>query len=723
MAKHKDILNAALKALLAGVEASAWVKIPATFISEIASLPEDKRDALGNASAEKFDELLAQAEISTTNAALAAVGTKQVKVLVSNLARLSVDKLDALAKLTQDQLEEILGILIAIHKNTEDIKTGIEKNQSAIDGIRAQADDDKKRTAERRWQYIQNHPIRSIEILFILKGAVGFDWFREILEDTRLTFSRDKPSFKLGQLLVASPDPNTKEPSPTMERCVCSYWEIYEPEKGYWFKKIAPNVRAFTTVAGFDATAHWSVLGVKHVEKLQDIGLLTEVGVSIPARAYQVGVEEFAFRFIGDTFSFSVRLSEHGLSFLHEMASTQHVVVKDGKPAPIGSIFSGVQLLEMFYSQLLPRQKNEESKHEFGFGGISGPSGKAMSFYPMMPKGFMETAESKEYTFTITVPGKIDTASRIKKLEQKLKSDPTDTRAYGELAALYSQEGRLQDALKCLETAFEKAPPMAEVHGLMAQCLAEVGRHDEALAHLKKAEVLAPKNTMVQTSLGVCLQELGKYEEALTHFQAAARIEPSKASCQFNLSMAFAAVERYSEALAPAQRAVVLAPDDHRAEMHLGVLLTMEDQTTEAIHHFEKATRLSPKSGDAYELLGQHLAKTNQHEKAVVSLQQAVKIEKTAMRYGLLGESLAGLSRWAEAEVAYRCGLKLEPNHSAMLTNLGAAIATLGRLPEAAETFEQAIRADPSNVTAQQNLAQLRKMMAMNQTTDRPRDE
>jgi len=45
VAKRKDILNAALKALLSAAETSAWVKVPATFIAEIASLPKDKRDA------------------------------------------------------------------------------------------------------------------------------------------------------------------------------------------------------------------------------------------------------------------------------------------------------------------------------------------------------------------------------------------------------------------------------------------------------------------------------------------------------------------------------------------------------------------------------------------------------------------------------------------------------------------------------------------------------
>jgi len=576
----------------------------------------------------------------------------------------------------------------------------------------AETDDEKKRAAERRWQYIQNHPIRGVKILLVLKGAVGFEWFRELLEDTRLTFSRDEPSFKLGQLLAASPAPNTKEPSRTMEQPVCSFWEIYQPEDGYWFKKIAPTPREFSKVAGFDAVTPWPVLGVTGVGKLQDLAMLTDIGVSIPARAYQVGVEESEVGFLGDTFSFAVRLSEHGLEFLHEMSRVQHTVVKGGKPTPIGSHFSGVQLLEMFFCQLLPRPDNARSKSRAGITGMSGPGGRAISFYPAMPIGFTKSPESNEYTFKITVPAKVDSAARIEELEAKLKSTPTDTRAYGELAALYSQEGRLQDAMKCLEAGFEKAPPTAEVHGLMAQFLGEVGRHDEALAHLKRAEVLAPKNTMVQTNLGVCLNALGRDDEALAHFRAAAHIEPSSADYQFNLSLALAGVKRYSEALAPAKRAVDLAPESATAAMRLGVLLEIEGRNTEATPFLQRAAELSPDDADAQELCGQHLANLGDHERAVVHLQRALDIEENARRCNLLGASLADLDRWAEAETVFRRGIGLQPKDSALVAmeNLGAAIANLGRWAEAAEVYEGLLQANPNSVSARQNLALLRNM-------------
>jgi len=190
MAKRKGVLNAALKALLAGVETSAWVKIPATFISEIASLPEDKREALGTASAEKFAELLTQAELSTTNAALAAVSTEQIKVLISNLTRLSKDQSDALTELTQAQYEETLNELHAIRENTEKIQADIEKydyqTQEKLDELLKRLGPDIADKRRLIGSVIQNIPYTSIGNLFKGRG--------EVLERLKVDLDENKPT-------------------------------------------------------------------------------------------------------------------------------------------------------------------------------------------------------------------------------------------------------------------------------------------------------------------------------------------------------------------------------------------------------------------------------------------------------------------------------------------------------------------------------------------------
>jgi tetratricopeptide (TPR) repeat protein len=393
------------------------------------------------------------------------------------------------------------------------------------------------------------------------------------------------------------------------------------------------------------------------------------------------------------------------------MARVQHTVMSDGKSIPIGSNFSGVQLLDLFLRELLPRPKNEATKHGIGMLGLSGPDGRAISFYPTMPKGFNKSADSNEYTFTLTMPTKIDSAAEIKKLEKKLISAPADAELYFELASGYLYEGRLQDVIRCLETAIQKAPPHANVHGLMGQTLRKLGRFEEALAHCEKALMLAAEDARIQSELGICLGELGKHEAALEHFEAAARIEPSRAGYQTNLCMAFLSLNRYPDAVVAARSAVDLEPHNGKNAMLLGMLLDRQGSRSEAERFLEKATELASTSAEAHEQLGSHFAATDQHEKAVVSLRRAIEIEESPRRLELLGASFAGLGEWPEAEATFRRGMVLEPNHSNMRSNLGVALVHLGRVVEAAELFEEVLRRDPNNAETERMLAELRRQL------------
>ena len=77
--KRKGILNAGLKALLAGVEASPWIKIPATFVSELAALPGDKQKELGGLSQQEFNNWLEESGVATAEAA------EEIKDIVKGL--------------------------------------------------------------------------------------------------------------------------------------------------------------------------------------------------------------------------------------------------------------------------------------------------------------------------------------------------------------------------------------------------------------------------------------------------------------------------------------------------------------------------------------------------------------------------------------------------------------------------------------------------------------
>jgi len=546
--------------------------------------------------------------------------------------------------------------------------------------------------AERRWSYLQTHPIRGVEILLILKDEVGVGWFREVLDETQLSFTHSSECLRLGELLSLAPPANTKEQSREDDQPLCSFWELYLPEHGFWVKRIAPESHLPGRVAGFDTRVPWPLLKVPGVTRLNEISLLTDFGVSFPARMFHVGIEHFAINFVGDDFSFSIDLDEHGLDFLHEMAHEQHKAINAGAtPIPIGVHFSGLQLLEMFRFQLFPKKRKKDDKRNVGFSGVSGTGGKAITFYPTMPPGFHNSTEFNDYTFTFTMPARIDSTKEIKQYKEKLRENPADTESYVKLAVLYQYEGRLHESIQCLESAIKCAPVNDDVHGLMGQALVKLGRFDEALPHFRKAVDMSPAKAMAHASFGACLHDLGELDEALVHFETAVKLEPSDARHQANLRLALTNLNRYSEAIAPARRAVELNPDDAENVALLGVLLEMDGKADEAMPYIEKATQLNQNSATFHELLGNQLAKNGEHLRAVDSLQRATKIEPNAHRFDLLGASLAELERWPEAEAAFESGLKLGPGDHQRRVNLAIVQHRLGKIEQAIDLCKSAI--------------------------------
>jgi len=77
--KRKHVLIALLKGLIAGAETSALGKSVTTFIAELASMSEDKEEALEALAEEQFNELLTQSELAMINDASAAAEGKKIK--------------------------------------------------------------------------------------------------------------------------------------------------------------------------------------------------------------------------------------------------------------------------------------------------------------------------------------------------------------------------------------------------------------------------------------------------------------------------------------------------------------------------------------------------------------------------------------------------------------------------------------------------------------------
>lgn len=568
---------------------------------------------------------------------------------------------------------------------------------------------------ERKWQLLLRQPLRGIRIHFLLKTEVGQKWFAELLSKTRVSFARHEESLKLGDMVAKCSSPNKDEHPADDMQPVYGYWQLYRHEPGYWVKRMQPEPPTLTTVAGVDFTIPWRALGVSKVANLADLASLSDVGISISAQAYQVGIEDFVIQFMGDGFRFQIKMSDHALDALHEFAFEQHKITGGEDPMPLGTSFSGVQLLELFFQQMLPSSSSAPPNLDHVFGGMSGPNGHAISFYPGMPRDFMKSEEAKLYTFTITVPAKPDTKARIKQLKERIDAEPRNGELRAELAAVYQYEGRLLEALNCLEAAMKDIPGSADVHGVHGETLAQLGRCEEAISHLEKAIQLGPKNkarlAAAHTAIGMCLHELGQTEGSLSHFQKAAKTVPDASNHHSNLGLTFVRLKRYRDAIKSYSRAVELDASIAKNYFYLGIIHEIEGRTRDAVNQFQKAVEIAPDDADALELLGQHAAKLGEHDRAISALRESIKIEKSERRLSVLGASLAAQERWSEAEPLFREARDLAPRSFDVLRNLAVCLVQQERVEEAIRLFEGALNEPTLRDSALECIEQLRAVL------------
>jgi len=579
-----------------------------------------------------------------------------------------------------------------------------QRIEAKLDGL---AKDEKAEGAQRHWAYIQNHPIRRMAFFFVLKGEVGLDWFRGILNETRVTFAQDDARWSLGTLLDASGPPNTEKRSEETDRAVSAFWENYKHAPGYWVRRTDRNPPCFSVVSGFDVTVPWSLVGVPEVTKLADLASLSKIGLSIPPEAYLPGIEDFVIDFIGDTFAFSVALSDHGLDFLHQMARTFRALGGKAKIGSYGTGFSGVQLLELFRDQLGPKPKNP--RKGIGLLGLSGPEDRDIAFYPKMPSDFRDSPEAANYNHTITLSGvrEINLEDRLKELEEEIAAQPSDPKPYGELAARYARQGRITDSIRCLEKAIAHATPDANIHGLLGEGLAEIGRNNEAADHFARAADLDPENCAARIGLAACLLRRGDTEKALPHFEAAVRLESTEWRNHANLAFALATNKRYTEAIASYQRAIDLGPNEADNMVKLGWLFEIEERHEEALEALQRAVSIEPDNGEARWHTGRMLVKLGRFGEAVESLRRAIAIEETADRVLSLGDAFVQLSQWSDAQIAFQRAIQLGAVGPDIEYALAAVMVNQQKLTEAKSVLEELLRGAPTHELANKLLGDL----------------
>jgi tetratricopeptide (TPR) repeat protein len=316
-------------------------------------------------------------------------------------------------------------------------------------------------------------------------------------------------------------------------------------------------------------------------------------------------------------------------------------------------------------------------------------------------------------------------AAAAEQYQKAVALDPVDAVARLRWADLLLElGGEEQEALAQLRQAVVIAPAYPEARLALGKVAIRQGGLDEAITHLQVAVDLQPEAVEARLRLGRALLDKGRVEEAIKYLQEALRLAPDQASLHLALGRAYDLTGRREESLAALRRTMDLAKDGSLAALaahRIGLALASTGRLEAGAEHLGQALLWQPRMPDAYLALGRILSAQGRWAEAAVRLRQGWRLlpgeAELAHRLARLLATAPDpqLRDGAEAITLVEAALDLAASF-AMAETRGMALATAGRLEEAAEWQRQLLAQAEDGRAPQPVLERLRRNLALYQS-------
>ncbi|HEY1303962.1 MAG TPA: tetratricopeptide repeat protein [Vicinamibacterales bacterium] len=303
--------------------------------------------------------------------------------------------------------------------------------------------------------------------------------------------------------------------------------------------------------------------------------------------------------------------------------------------------------------------------------------------------------------------------AETRKAETELKAQ--SPQASSDLALLYLDAGRRDDALTAIEAAIQIEPKRAAFHMFRGLIVDASGRDAEAVRSFTVAANVAPEDPIAAYALVARLAGESNQDDIqpqiATLLSASRRARPTLRApfipvaliddraaetpifspAQYSDGFTSIAHGRYQEAIARFRTAfgrdpLMSDPASRSEEMAEGIAALRQRRVAAAIERLESAAASWPKSSEAHRILGAAYAANRNHMQSVAHLDTAVRLAPRDERARVaLGRELADAGKTQDAERSLRETI-------AMLPSSGQARWALADLYERAGRGLDAIR-------------------------------
>lgn len=276
--------------------------------------------------------------------------------------------------------------------------------------------------------------------------------------------------------------------------------------------------------------------------------------------------------------------------------------------------------------------------------------------------------------------------SAIRYYEKELEHHPAPA-PWQSMGRAYREIGLVDSALYAYEQALTVDSTHIRTYVDLTQLLDDEGDVERAVAYGLEGHEIAPENIEIRYMVGSILVRAGRPARAVPHLQAVAEEWPWHHSTFYNLGRAHLQMGREEQGkryldhaeelrqldsqIGQAEKAVRNTPNDPAVHVKLGRLLRIAGRYDEALHAYGVALQLDPGNRNLINnISGLHMA-MGRPDEALRLLERMLDADPDYVEGWLnLGITYAQLDSQAAARNAWETALRLEPDNEAARENI-----------------------------------------------------
>ena len=303
-----------------------------------------------------------------------------------------------------------------------------------------------------------------------------------------------------------------------------------------------------------------------------------------------------------------------------------------------------------------------------------------------------------------------DLQKAISELQAVVNAAPDNFVARYNLGRAHVARGEWEQARQQFTAAFHERPDYLPARLALAQLQVMRSDFDAALKSVGEILQIDRRNGPARMIEAASLLGEKKYDDARRLLLAIRQANPTAPDIDFSLGMVSLKEGKLKEAEDIFRKAYAANPKDARGLVGLVETLSAEGHFDQAIQFLQSELAKSPTRNDLQMTLGNVALRAGNFDLAIAQFQTVLnELDKNSKVRGevyfRLGITMRKKGDVNGAILALYKAREALPENSLVVNELALALDTAGRKPEAQTAYDQAVKLDPQNAYALNNLA------------------